>query len=130
MKADLLIANQKLIHFCRKVESLYGKTVVTPNMHPSYKGVCGESVYIFWLFGFERYNGLLGSFHTNNREVEAQLNRPFLTTGALDDLQYSAMPLDFQDFFHPLCSKARQTNLAEGVVENKSLLLPKAMSGP
>ena len=132
-KTDLLIADQKLLDFCRKVESLYGNTVVTPNMHLHlHIRECVEnygSVYGFWLFGFERYNGLLGSFHTNNREVEVQLMRRFLTMSALDDLQYS-MPLDFQDFFHPLCSEARQTNLTEGVVETtKSLSWSKAMSG-
>ena len=88
------------------------------------------SVYGFWLFGFDRYNGLLGSFHTNNREVEVQLMRRFLTMGALDDFQFS-MPLDFQEFFQPLCSEACQTNLAEGVVETiNSLSWSKTMSGP
>ena len=134
-KTDLLIADQKLLHFCKKVESLYGKTVVTPNMHLHlHIRECVEnygSVYGFWLFGFERrYNSLLGSFHTNNREVEVQLVRRFLTMSALDDQQFS-MPLDFQDFFHPLCSEVRQTNQAEGVVEtSKSLSWSKAMSGP
>ena len=82
MKTDLLIADQRLLHFCKKVES--------PNMHHHlHISECVEnygSVYGFWLFGFERYNGLLGSFHTTNREVEVQLTRTFLTTSALDDL--------------------------------------------
>ena len=32
-KTDLLIADQKLLDFCKSVESLYGKLVITPNMH-------------------------------------------------------------------------------------------------
>ena len=89
------------------------------------------SVYGFWLFSFERYNGLLGSFHTNNREIEVQLMRGFLTMSALDDMQYS-MPADFQESFEPLCDATRQTNqLSEGTVATtQSLLWTKAMTGP
>ena len=134
-KTDLLIADQKLLDFCRKVESLYGKSVITPNMHLHlHIRECVEnygSVYGFWLFSFERYNGLLGSFHTNNREIEVQLMRRFLTMSALDDVQYS-MPVDFQESFEPLCDATRQTNqLCEGTVEpSVSLSWTKAMSGP
>lgn len=99
------------------MEFLYGKTVITPNMHLHlHIRECVEnygSVYGFWLFSFERYNGLLGSFHTNNREVEVQLMRRFLTMSALDDLQYQ-MPLDFQELFYSICSEVRQTNLGRG----------------
>lgn len=131
-KTDLIIADRKLLDFCRKVESLYGKTVITPNMHLHlHIRECVEnygSVSGFWLFSFERYNGLLGSFHTNNREVEVQLMRRFLTMSALDDLQYQ-MPLDFQDFFNSLCSEARLSSLTEEET-TKSLSWSKATSGP
>lgn len=86
------------------------------------------SVYGFWLFSFERYNGLLGSFHTNNREVEVQLMRRFLTMSALDDLQYQ-MPLDFQELFYSICSEVRQTNLVD-VETTKSLSWSKATGAP
>ena len=33
----------------------------------------------FWLFPFERYNGLLGQTHANNRSIEVQIMRRFLT---------------------------------------------------
>lgn len=86
------------------------------------------SVYGFWLFSFERFNGLLGSFHMNNQQVEVQLMRRFLTMSALDDLQYQ-MRLDIQNFFHSLCSKARRSSLAE-VEMTKLLSWSKATSGP
>lgn len=77
IKADLL-----LIKFCQKVEELYGKCVITPNMHLHGHLVdCIKdygSVYGFWLFPFERYNGILGSFHTNKKTVAAQLMRRFI----------------------------------------------------
>ena len=57
------------------------------------------SMYGFWLFSFERYDGILGSFHAaNNREVDVQLMRRFLTMSALDDLKYLRPP-EFLD--HP-----------------------------
>lgn len=34
-------------------------------------------VYSFWLFSFERENGILGSFPTNKRCIEKQLMRKF-----------------------------------------------------
>ena len=59
-KADLL-----LVHFCRKFELLYGKSEVTPNMHlHCHLSGCIEDygpIFGFWLFSFERYNGMLGT---------------------------------------------------------------------
>ena len=34
----------------------------------------------FWLFSFERMNGVLGNFQTSNRAVEIQPFRKFITT--------------------------------------------------
>ena len=105
---------------------------ITPNMHLHlHIKECVEnygSVYGFLLFSFERYNGLLGSFHTNNREVEVQLMRRFLTMSALDDLQYQ-MPLEFQEFFYSLCSEIRQTNVVD-METTMSLSWSKATGGP
>ena len=76
-KADLL-----LIKFCKTVESLYGTGVVTPNMHMHGHLVECIREYgpmaSFWLFSFERYNGLLGKFSNNKRRIEVQLMRKFL----------------------------------------------------
>lgn len=35
-------------------------------------------VYSFWLFAFERLNGILGSYHTNNRNISVQIMHNFL----------------------------------------------------
>ena len=35
-------------------------------------------LHAFWLFAFERYNGLLGNQPTNNRAIEPQLMKRFL----------------------------------------------------
>lgn len=36
-------------------------------------------VYSFWLFAFERLNGILGSYHTNCHDISLQLMRKFLS---------------------------------------------------
>ena len=43
-------------------------------------------VYAFWLFSFERYNGILGSYKTNNRSIEIQLMRHFVQEMEIDKL--------------------------------------------
>ena len=54
-KADLLF-----VKFCNHVERLYGKDVITPNMHlHCHMSECLKdygSVYGFWCFSYERYN--------------------------------------------------------------------------
>ena len=63
--ADLL-----LLRFCERVQELYGKSAVTPNMHLHchLKDIILDfgPVQEFWLFSFERYNGILGNQPTNN----------------------------------------------------------------
>lgn len=75
-KADLLLK------FCKNVEHLYGNQAVTPNMHLHGHIVhCVEdygSIYGFWLFSFERYNGILGNYPTNKRNTSEQLMCRFI----------------------------------------------------
>ena len=55
-----------LVKFCIEFETLYGIEKVTPNMHMHTHLVeCIMDygpVYAFWLFSFERYNGILGNY--------------------------------------------------------------------
>ena len=74
----------KLIHkFCCLFENLYGKEECTPNLHLHCH--LSESILnfgpapTFWLFSFERLNGILGSYHNNRHSVEIQLMRKFIT---------------------------------------------------
>ena len=41
------------------------------------------SIHGFWVFSFERYNGILGSYHKNSKSVEIQIMRKFMTSGRL-----------------------------------------------
>ena len=61
------------MEFCKQCEHLYGTECCTPNMHLSCHLVdCIRDygpVYSFWCFSFERYNGILGSYHKNNHNI-------------------------------------------------------------
>ena len=67
---DIEIGDKYLMQFCKTFETLYGKDLVTPNMH--LHGHLKECLldygpfHSFWCFSFERFNGILGSYHTNN----------------------------------------------------------------
>ena len=71
-----------MLKFCEKVEQLYGKSLITPNMHlHAHLSECVKdygSIYEFWLFAFERYNGTLGNFPTNKKAISEQLMRRFI----------------------------------------------------
>ena len=73
-EADITIADSLLICFCSRTEQLHGPSVITPNVHMH--GHLSECIrdygplHAFWLFSFERYNGLLGAQPNNNRSVE------------------------------------------------------------
>ena len=72
-KEECQEADQKLLSFCKMFEVLCGKEKCTPNMHlHGHLQDCildYGSVYSFWCFSFERYNGIMGDYHTNNVNV-------------------------------------------------------------
>ena len=85
--SDAIEADSRLLIFCKKCQELYGEKACTINMHlhlhllqciKDYGATSG-----FWLYAFERYNGLLGSFHTNNKSVECQIMKSFLQQQSL-----------------------------------------------
>ena len=81
MYCTLKIADGLLIRFCTRTAQQYGNEVATPNMHMHcHLASCIKDygpLHTFWLFSFERYNGLLGSMPNNNRAVEIQFQKRF-----------------------------------------------------
>ena len=77
-KENCRIADEKLMSFCRKFETLCGRDKCTPNMHlHGHLLQCMMDygpIYSFWCFSFERYNGLLGEYHTNNINIGELFN--------------------------------------------------------
>ena len=94
-----------LLLFFRKFERLHGKSKVKPNMH--FHGHLKECVlnygpvYNFWCFSFERFNGILSSFKTNNRCIEIQLMRKLLSDHFIS---CSTLPKEFAENCLPLLS--------------------------
>lgn len=74
---DIQVGDNHLINFLKTFEELYGSLKVTPNMHlhghlKQYMLDYGP-FHSFWCFSFERYNGVLGRYNTNNRSIEIQI---------------------------------------------------------
>ena len=92
-------ADNLLVQFCKSVESLYGKDNVTMNMHlHCHLSECifdYGPVYSFWCFAFERFNGILGSYHVNNHQIEVQLMRRFLES---QHIQSIIWPREYSSF--------------------------------
>jgi hypothetical protein len=100
---EILLADTKLIEFCKMFEDIYGKTACTPNMHlHAHLKECildYGPISSFWVFPFERYNGVMGSFVNNWMTPEMQMMRKF--TSYQNILSYAnASPLNcpLQDF--------------------------------
>ena len=79
---NIKLADAFLLQFCRRVERLFGKECITPNMHlHCHLGECMVDygpVHGFWCYPFERYNGLLGATPNNNRSIECQIMKRIL----------------------------------------------------
>lgn len=78
---NLQLADALLMQFCSKVEQLFGAHAITPNMHMH--GHLREVIqdfgpsHTFWLFSYERFNGILGNQPNNNKSIEPQLMMKF-----------------------------------------------------
>lgn len=101
-----MLAHSYLLKFCQSFEELYGKDRVTPNTHLHTHLVDHVldygTVYAFWLFSFEHYNGILGEYGTNQRAVEIQLIRKFTSTQFMKDIP---LPTVLQEVFKPVLDK-------------------------
>ena len=83
-QSDIEEADACLLDFLKKFEDLYGKEYCTINLHlHAHLTECVKDfgpVYSFWLFSFERMNGILGAFKTNSHDISVQLMRRFLSS--------------------------------------------------
>ena len=83
---DIKVADALLLRFCRRFELLYGPDSITPNIHlHAHLSECIKDygpMSTFWLFSFERFNGILGDEPTNNRSIEVQLVTRFMKDNA------------------------------------------------
>ena len=57
------------------------------------------SVYGFWCFSFERYNGTMGKYHSNNHSIILQTKRKMVTySHFLKDDAQNAEEVEMDDF--------------------------------
>ena len=91
------VGHDLLIMYCKKFEDMYGSKYCTPNMHmhTHIKSCILEfgPTYGFWCFSFERYNGILGSFSTNNHALTITLMKKFVN-GLRIEASYQQLEFD------------------------------------
>ena len=77
----------------------------------------------FWLFSFERYNGMLGNQPTNNRAIEEQLMKHFIR----DNLIYSfTFPKEFGNEFSIIVPADKLVgSVGDTLTVPNKLVLPK-----
>lgn len=97
---DVLLADTLLLSFCKRVQRVYGKKAITPNMHMHghLKDILLDygPVQEFWCFSFERFNGILGNQPNNNRNIEPQLLERFLRDRFANSFEF---PSEFKEDF-------------------------------
>ncbi len=105
-KEQLKLADALLMQFCKRCERMYGGDIITPNMHMHshlYECMCDFGpAHVFWLFSFERYNGILEHIPSNNRSVEIQIARRFVESTCHPDL-----PEDYEKEFTPILKEKK-----------------------
>ena len=137
-ETDIVIADSLLLRFCSRTEQLYGSSVITPNMHMH--GHLSECIrdygplHTFWLFSFERYNGLLGIQPNNNRSIEMQLIKRFIDDNEHLELLSDAKNVDHADIFHEVVAGHAQEFLSvvrdTDATESPAVVLaPKSLLG-
>ena len=101
-QSDFTAADVLLEQFCRQFTTLYGDTKATFNMHlhlhlkETYSDF--GPPHTTWCYAFERFNGILGSYFTNNKTIEPQIMRRFcqhqmiLSTDLLKDFDIGIIP--------------------------------------
>lgn len=127
---DIILADALLMQFCHRFENLYGQSSVTPNMHMH--GHLKDSILDFgpiqefWLFSFERYNGILGNQPNNNRVIEPQLMRRFLRDNFAMSFKY---PLEFSEDFSSIAITNRAVgSIGDTLLSSSQYQLPSKFS--
>ena len=132
-------ADDLLLEFCTTFHSLYGSDYSTTNMHMhchlKESIIDYGPVYSFWLFSFERFNGLLGSIPSNKRSIEPQLMKRFICDQQLhSDSLISELPasntLEILSSYHVV--KGSDSDPCRSTYSSSSILnrVPFSILGP
>jgi hypothetical protein len=97
------LGDAHLVQFCKRTQRIFGKESITPNMHMHFHlRACiidYGPLHGFWLYAFERYNGLLGAMPHNNHSIEVQIMNRFLRD---NEIFSEVLPDEFSAEFQPL----------------------------
>lgn len=103
---QMILADALLLQFCKRTETMFGKKLFTPNMHMhGHLKSCMDDygpLHGFWLYSFERYNGIISSMPNNNKAIEPQVMRRFLRE--IHSLS-TDLPTEYAEHFSPLFSR-------------------------
>ena len=98
-KQNIELSDKYFKLFCCKFLDINGAQCCTPNMHlHRHLKECLLDYgppYSFWCFGFERFNGILGSFPTNKKYIELQIMKKCLM---LQELHNHTFPSEGETF--------------------------------
>lgn len=90
---DVHAAHATLMAFSRRCEILYSCSICTINMHLHYHLKSSildyGALHNFWCFSFERMNGILGLFKTNNHAITITIMRKIVQARQLINLSKS-----------------------------------------
>ena len=118
-------ADKVVFEFCTKFVCLYGKEHCTPNIHlHCHLKECiidYGPVYVFWLFGFERLSGVMGSYHTNCQNISVQLTCRFLYSVIYAPNNW---PQEFASDFLPLLEQFRYSQGSLNLSAEMSTISP------
>jgi len=127
---DIDEAHHLLSSFFTTAEELYGSKFLTINayLHLHLQDVYRDygPCYGYWLFSFERYNGLLGKIHTNQLSIEIQLMRRFIENMYIRSLASSDIlasdSTECHSLFYTLLNSKAVDASSETIFDQKTFL--------
>lgn len=145
-KSDIQLVDALLMQFCKRTERMYGKEVITPNLHMhchlKQSMLDFGPIYGFWLFSFERYNGIIESFSRNSSSIEVQCMQRFIYEFSIStanlprnyESEFSALVADVEPMIQgsvkstlqPLRSEALPLQHLENWTQPANVVLPKS----
>ena len=128
-RQDIVTAHNYLRTFCLTFCSLYGPESCTPNHHMHlYLKEClldyGPSSS-FWCYSFERYNGILGHYQTNNIQIGPQIMSKFIRDQQIRSVDLPTRAASFSDDISDLFTKMSMPAHSSGLSSVSSSIYPK-----
>jgi len=90
---EIQSAHSLFVNFCKGIEDIYGKDTCTPNthlhLHLKQCMIDFAPVFSFWCFSFERFNGFLGNYQTNKKDIVVTTMRKICKEAKVNSLDHN-----------------------------------------